>query len=149
MAEDLGGRVVLLEHAADVEDRDAVAELHRFLDVVGDEHDGLLQLALEAPELVLEPGAGDRVDRTERLVHEQDRRIGRERAGDADALALPARELVGIAVAVLARDRGRRGRAARRRARATLALSQPSRRGTVATLCAMVWCGNRPTCWMT
>ncbi len=80
MAEHLGGRVELLEHAADIEDRDAVAELHRFLDVVGHEHDGLLQFALEAPEFVLEPGAGDRVDRTERLVHEQHQRIGRERA---------------------------------------------------------------------
>ena len=35
------GCVVLREHAADVEDRDAVAHLHRFVDVVGDEHDRL------------------------------------------------------------------------------------------------------------
>ena len=47
MAEDLRGRVVLLEHTADVEDRDAVAHLHRFFDVVGHEHDGLLQLRLQ------------------------------------------------------------------------------------------------------
>ena len=33
------------------------------------------------------------IDRAERLVHQQHRRIGRERTGDADALALTAREL--------------------------------------------------------
>ena len=27
--------------------------------------------------------------------------------------------------------------------------SHPRRRGTVATLSAMVWCGKRPICWMT
>ena len=51
--EDLCGRVVLLEHAADVEDRDAVSELDCFLDVVGHEHDGLAHLVLQTEELVL------------------------------------------------------------------------------------------------
>ncbi len=30
-----------------------------------------------------------------------------------------------------------------------LSLSHPSIRGTVSMFCAMVWCGNRPICWMT
>ena len=49
---------------------------------------------------VLQPPAGDRVDRRERLVHEQHRRVGGERARDADALALPAGQLRRVAVAV-------------------------------------------------
>ena len=99
--EDLGRRVVLLEHAADVEDRDAVAHLHRLLDVVGDEHDRLAHLALQAQELVLQAHARHRVDGAERLVHQEHGRIGGERARDADPLALPARELRGVALAVL------------------------------------------------
>ena len=128
MAEDLRGRVVLLEHAADVEDRDAVTHLHRFFDVVGHEHDRLLHLVLHAQELVLQPGARDRVDRAERLVHQQHRWIGGERPRHADALALPTRELVRIAVAVLLGIEADELRGARRRAARCRFLSQPSSR---------------------
>ena len=65
---------VLLQVAALAEDGDAVAHLDRLVDVVGDEHDRLADLLLEAEELVLEAAAHDRVDRPERLVHEHDRR---------------------------------------------------------------------------
>ena len=58
---------------------------------------------LDAEELVLQPGPGDRVDRAERLVHQQHRRVRGERAGDADPLALTAGELRGVAAAVRAR----------------------------------------------
>ena len=52
---------------------------------------------LQAQELVLQALAVDRVDRAERLVHQHQRRVGGERAGHADALALAAGELRGIA----------------------------------------------------
>jgi hypothetical protein len=65
---------------------------------VGDEHEGLAELALQALELLLERAAAHRVDRPERLVHQQHRRVGGERARHADALLLAARELGGIAV---------------------------------------------------
>ena len=100
--EDLGRRVVLLEDAADVEDRDAVAHLHRFLDVVGDEHDGL---AAPRPG-----GGGTRPAAATRVTGSMAPNgssisstggIGGERPRHADALALPARELRGIAVAVV------------------------------------------------
>ena len=39
--------------------------------------------------------ARQRIERTERLVHEHDARLGGERACDADALPLAARELRG------------------------------------------------------
>ena len=128
------GRRVLGELAALLQDRDAVAHLDRLVDVVGDEHDRLADLALEAQELVLEPLAVDRVDRAERLVHQHQRRVGRQRARHADALALAAREL--------RRGSGRGSRAGSRltsssssstRARMR-SFDQPSRRGTVAML---------------
>jgi hypothetical protein len=65
---------------------------------VGDEDDGLVQLLLEAEQLVLELGPDDGVDRAERLVHQQHRRIGGERTCDTDALLLAAGELVRVAL---------------------------------------------------
>ena len=56
---------------------------------------------LDAQELVLQPRARDRVEGAERLVHQHHRRVGGEGAGEADALALAARELRGEAVAVV------------------------------------------------
>jgi hypothetical protein len=60
---------------------------------VGDEDDRLADLGLQAQELVLQARAGDRVDGAEGLVHQHQRRIGSQRARDADALALAAAEL--------------------------------------------------------
>ena len=86
-------RVVLGEHAALAHDRDPVAHLDRLVDVVGDEDDGLADLAVQAQEVVLQALARDRVDRAERLVHQHQRRVGRHRPRDADALLLAAGEL--------------------------------------------------------
>ncbi len=63
------------------EHRHAVGEPHGLVHVVRDEHHGGAELGLDAAELGLQPAAADRVDRTERLVHQQDRRVRRERAG--------------------------------------------------------------------
>src|SRR5690606_410655 len=94
------GRVDLGEPAALGEDRDPIAEPDRLVDVVGDQHDGLAQAVLEVPHLRLQPPPYDRVDRAERLVHQQHGRIRREGARHPDALPLPAGELVRIAVGV-------------------------------------------------
>ena len=91
--EQLGGRVELGDVARRLASRRCGAEEDRLVDVVGDEHDGLVQLALQRGELALQLGAHDRVDGAERLVHQQHRRVGGERAGDADALLLAARQL--------------------------------------------------------
>ena len=102
---------------------------------------------MQAQELGLEAVARDRVERAERLVHQHQRRVDGERAGEADALALPAGELRREALAVVgleADELEELGSAARVRF-----LSQPSRRGTVPMLSATVMCGNRPTCWIT
>ena len=102
MGEQLLGRVVLGEDAAFAEDRDPVADEDRLVDVVGDEDDRLAQLPLDPQELVLEPGAGDRVEGAEGLVHQHQRRVRGERAREPDALALAARELRRVAGAVVA-----------------------------------------------
>jgi hypothetical protein len=87
--------------AALAEDGDPVAHLDRLVDVVGDEHDRLADVLLEAEELVLEAAADDRVHGPEGLVHEHDRRVHGQGPGHPDPLALAARELVGVAVADL------------------------------------------------
>ena len=129
----LGRRGVLGEDPALLEDRDPVAHLDRLVDVVGDEDDRLAQLGLEAQELVLQPLAVDRVDRAERLVHQHQRRVGRERAGDADALALAAGQL-GRDSGRGSRRAGRRSPAAPRRARSCAAC--PSRAGGARSRCS-------------
>ena len=68
---------------------------------MGDEHDRLADLLLQAQELVLQPGPVDRIDRPERLVHQHQRWIGRERAGDAHPLTLAAGQLARITSADL------------------------------------------------
>src|SRR5215470_17381307 len=107
--EELGGPVVLDERArAGValgideyrEERGAVADPRGLLHVVRDDHDRELR-----PDLlhqVLDGARRDRVERGSRLVHEDDVRLDRERAGDAEPLRLPAGQAqAGVAEAVL------------------------------------------------
>ena len=87
--------------------------------------------------------AHDRVDRAERLVHQQDVRVDGEAAGHADALLLAAGELARVALgerAIEADDihqleGARAGRLALRRRVST---------GTVAMLSMTVQCGSSP-----
>ena len=103
IGQDLRRRPELREDAADLHDRDEIAHLDRLVDVVSHEDDRLGQLLLEPEQLVLQALADDGIDRAEGLVHEHQRRIDRERAGDADALALATGELRRIAIAVARR----------------------------------------------
>src|SRR6478672_11706419 len=79
-------------------DRDPVAKLDRLIDVVGDHDDGLAQLALQSEEKLMQLAANDRIHRRERLIHEHDQRVGRERASYAHPLLLPAGQLRGVAL---------------------------------------------------
>ena len=97
MREDVVRAVELLELAG-AEDRDLVGHLHRFIDVMTDEHHRFLQPTVHLQELVLDHFTVDRIDRAERLVHQQHRRIGGECARHTDALLLSARELLRIAL---------------------------------------------------
>src|SRR5438067_3086337 len=81
------------------EDDDAVAEIHRLLDVVSDEDDGLARARPEAHHFLLHRLARLRIERAKRLVHEQHLRIEREHARERDALLHAAGELGRIVVA--------------------------------------------------
>ena len=59
----------------------------------------LLELVVEPDHLVLHVPADQRVQRRERLVEEQQRRVAGERAGQADPLLHAAGELVGVGAA--------------------------------------------------
>ena len=92
---------VLQQRAAAPEHRDLVAELDRLVDVVGDEHDGFAQFALQPQDFGLQILAHHWVDGAERLVHQQDRRIGGQCPGHPDALLLTARQLCRVPVGEL------------------------------------------------
>ncbi len=77
-----------------VHHRDGLAEDDRLVHVVGHKHDGGAEAVLYGEQILLRLGADDRVERAEGLVHQEDVRLGGERASDADALLLAARELV-------------------------------------------------------
>src|SRR5712691_6754148 len=66
-------------------------------------NDCFAQTVRESTEFALELGAGDGIERAEGLVHEQNRRVGGEGAGDADALTLAAGEFAGAAAGEFAR----------------------------------------------
>ena len=75
------------------------------------------QRRLQPLEFGVQLGLRDRIERAERLVHQQQLRIGRQRARQADALTLATGQLIGPSIAVGRRDRDRPSSAARRRAR--------------------------------
>src|SRR5207253_1298293 len=79
-------------------DSDVGREKDRLGDAVRDEHDGRPGLLPDPQQLDVQPLAGHLVERAEGLVHQEDRRLERERARDRDALLHPAGELPGIAL---------------------------------------------------
>ncbi len=58
----------------------ALRQIHRLEHRMGDEDDGLAQVAPQRQQIVVEAKAGDLVQRRERLVHQQDVRVGDQRA---------------------------------------------------------------------
>ena len=84
--------------AAGLEQDNARGEEQSFAQIVSDEDDGLAEAAGEGAEFALELGARDGIERAEGLVHQKDRRIGGEGAGDADALTLAAGKFAGAAM---------------------------------------------------
>src|SRR5665647_2994970 len=100
---------IFVEHCA-VRDLDDLAEVHHgntigdVLDhrkIVGDDQVGEVELVLEVFEQVDHLGADGHVEGAHRLVADDELGVERQGAGDADTLALPARELVRVALGVL------------------------------------------------
>ena len=88
----------LLDDPPEVHDGDRVADVVDDAEVVGDEQQPGVALAGEADEEVGDLRLGRGVERRDRLVGDDDLRVGRQRPGDGDALALAAGELERIAV---------------------------------------------------
>src|SRR5438105_2848732 len=78
------------------EDHDAVPEHNGLIDAVGDEHQGLAFALEDAQQLFLKQLAGLRIQRTERLVHEQYLGMERKRPHQPAALLHSARQLMRV-----------------------------------------------------
>ena len=115
--------------------------------VVGDVDRGHAELALDAAELELHLLAQLAVERGQRLVEQQEVGLEHQRAGDRDALLLPAGQLVRPALAEPAEPDERRDSA--RPAPAIARASKPRIRSGKATLSAAVRCGNSASLWNT
>jgi hypothetical protein len=76
---------------------DAIAEVESFVEVVGHEKDGFLEAGEQIAKHVLHFRAGEGIEGSEGLVHEENGWIGGEGTGEADTLALTAGELMGHA----------------------------------------------------
>ena len=86
----------LVQHAA-VHHRDEVGHHEGLHLVVGDRHGGDAELLLQAPHLDLHGLAQPLVERAERLVHQQHRRLEHDGPGQRHPLLLTARELARVA----------------------------------------------------
>ena len=88
-------------------DHDAVGKRDRLFEIVGDEQHRLAVGVPQFQQQIAHDLAGLRIERPERLVHQQDLGIADQYLREADALALAAREHMRIAVAERAEtDRG-------------------------------------------
>ena len=78
-----------LDHLAVAHDEDAVAQLERLGQVVGDEHHRLADLVVQPDDLVLHVPADQRVERRERLVEEQHVRVAGQRPARPTRCCIP------------------------------------------------------------
>lgn len=81
-------------YTAFFEQDDPMGEIESFVEIVGDEEDRFMQAGEQIAEHVLHFGASEGIEGAERLVHEEDGRVGGEGARKPDALALASGELV-------------------------------------------------------
>ncbi len=82
-----------LHDGAVLHQHDPAAERDRLVEIVAHEDDGLAQPCLQRHQLLLHVAADQRIEGAERLVHQQDFGIRRQRACQARALLHAAREL--------------------------------------------------------
>ena len=78
------------DQAAGFQQDDARSQEQRFAKIMRDENDGLSQPVGQGTELTLQLRARDGIKGSKRLIHQKNRGIGGERAGDADPLSLAA-----------------------------------------------------------
>src|SRR6266702_3153361 len=86
----------LLHDDAPLHHRKPIADLRGNPQIMGDEQYGKIELLAHLVEQFEHLGLHRDVERRNRLVADQEHRLHRQRAGDADPLPLPAGELVRI-----------------------------------------------------
>ena len=91
-------RLAELDEAAPVHDRDPIAEVAGRREVVGDVEDGQPELARLLLEEIEDAGPDGDVEHRYGLVGDEELRFEHQRAGDGQALALAAAQLVRILV---------------------------------------------------
>ena len=135
--------------------QNARADHDRLLDRMGDEQHGETQLIPQRQQFLLHGAPGQRVERGERLVHQQDVRLERHGARDGDAHLHAARQHVRIDVAELgeldlfdrrigALDRLGRGELARHLHREQHVLDRRSSTASIARIPGTPSCGRGP-----
>ena len=87
---------------AQVHDADAVGDVLDDAEVMRDEQVGQAHFGLQVLEHIDDLRLDGNVQRRDRLVADDELGVDGQRTGDADALALPARKLMRVAVGVLA-----------------------------------------------
>src|SRR3984957_5532800 len=86
-----------LNDAAVLQYGNVVSEPQRLIQIVADEQDGLLDPILQRQQFALQLAADQRVQRGKRLIHQQNVRVRRKRARQADALLHTAGQFADIA----------------------------------------------------
>ena len=120
-------------------DDDAVGQRDRLFQVVGDEQHRLAVGAPQIEQQIAHDLPRLRVERAERLVHQQDLRIADQHLRQPDALALAARQHVRIAVAEAAEPDALEPIV---RARPRLGAGAPAVSSPMATFSSAVFQGN-------
>jgi hypothetical protein len=78
------------------EHEDAIRQVERFVDIMGDENDRFLEASPDVEKPVLQLATGQGVECAKGLIEQQDIPFGQHRAQQCGALPHPAREFVGI-----------------------------------------------------
>ncbi|MPM75710.1 hypothetical protein SDC9_122704 [bioreactor metagenome] len=97
MGHDLLRRARLGDPGSGAQHQHLVAEQEGLVHVVRHEDHRLAQLGLDPQHLLLQVAPDDRIDRAERLVHQQDVGVGGQCPGHPDPLPLPTGQLRGVA----------------------------------------------------
>ena len=91
------GKFILYAARAEREKNHAIAKTNGFANVVRNENDGASGFAPDTLQFVVEQIAGLRVERSERLVHQQDIGLSGKRPRNGNTLAHSSGKLVNVA----------------------------------------------------
>ena len=81
-----------LDDFAEIHDRDSMADMVHHVEIMGDEDEGKAEIALQGLEKIEDLRLDRDVEGRDRLIGDDQPRLHRQGAGDADALPLAAAE---------------------------------------------------------